>query len=56
LKVPDVLMTGNHPQIARWREEQRQQRTQARRADLLQKEKTEPQRLDKRDGDGKDQS
>jgi tRNA (guanine37-N1)-methyltransferase len=35
LKVPDVLMTGNHPQIARWREEQRQQRTQARRADLL---------------------
>jgi tRNA (guanine37-N1)-methyltransferase len=35
LKVPDVLMTGNHPEIARWREEQRQQRTQARRADLL---------------------
>jgi tRNA (guanine37-N1)-methyltransferase len=55
LKVPDVLMTGNHPEIARWREEQRQQRTQARRADLLQKEKIEPQRLDKHGGERQDQ-
>jgi tRNA (guanine37-N1)-methyltransferase len=35
LKVPDVLMTGNHPDIARWREEQKLQRTRERRADLL---------------------
>jgi len=35
LTVPDVLMTGNHPDIARWREEQQLQRTRERRADLL---------------------
>ena len=35
LAVPEVLMTGNHPEIARWRESQRQERTRARRADLL---------------------
>jgi tRNA (guanine37-N1)-methyltransferase len=35
LKVPDVLLTGNHPEIARWREEQRIERTRERRADLL---------------------
>jgi tRNA (guanine37-N1)-methyltransferase len=35
LAVPDVLMTGNHPEIARWREEQKLERTRERRADLL---------------------
>jgi tRNA (guanine37-N1)-methyltransferase len=35
LTVPQVLMTGNHPEIARWREEQKRQRTRERRADLL---------------------
>jgi tRNA (guanine37-N1)-methyltransferase len=35
LTVPEVLMTGNHPEIARWREEQRIERTKERRADLL---------------------
>ena len=35
LAVPEVLMTGNHPEIARWREEQRVERTRQRRADLL---------------------
>jgi tRNA (guanine37-N1)-methyltransferase len=35
LTVPDVLMTGNHPEIARWREQQKIQRTRQRRADLL---------------------
>jgi tRNA (guanine37-N1)-methyltransferase len=35
LKVPDVLMTGNHPDIARWREQQQLDRTVERRADLL---------------------
>ena len=35
LAVPDVLMTGNHPEIARWREEQKLKRTRERRSDLL---------------------
>jgi tRNA (guanine37-N1)-methyltransferase len=35
LKVPDVLMTGNHPDIARWREQQQLDRTRERRSDLL---------------------
>src|SRR5262245_52085436 len=35
LKVPDVLMTGNHPEIANWREEKKLQRTRERRSDLL---------------------
>ncbi len=35
LAVPDVLMTGNHPEIARWREQQQLDRTRQRRADLL---------------------
>jgi tRNA (guanine37-N1)-methyltransferase len=39
LKVPDVLMSGNHPDIARWREEQKLQRTRQRRADLLDKDR-----------------
>jgi tRNA (guanine37-N1)-methyltransferase len=29
LKVPDVLMTGNHPDIARWREQQQLDRTRS---------------------------
>jgi tRNA (guanine37-N1)-methyltransferase len=35
LKVPDVLVTGNHLEIARWRTEQKLIRTRRRRADLL---------------------
>lgn len=37
LKVPEVLLSGNHQQIARWRLEQRIQRTRERRPDLYQK-------------------
>jgi tRNA (guanine37-N1)-methyltransferase len=33
--VPEVLLSGNHQQIARWREEQRLARTQERRADII---------------------
>ncbi len=36
LKVPDVLLSGNHAEIARWRAEQAKLRTQERRPDLLQ--------------------
>jgi tRNA (guanine37-N1)-methyltransferase len=34
MKVPDVLLGGNHAEIAKWRLEQRRQRTQQRRPDL----------------------
>lgn len=35
LKVPEVLVSGNHEEIAQWREANSLQRTQDRRADLL---------------------
>lgn len=35
LKVPDVLLSGNHAEIARWRHEQQLARTRDRRPDLL---------------------
>jgi len=35
LKVPEVLLSGDHKQIAQWREENSIQRTGERRADLL---------------------
>src|SRR5712675_2156659 len=35
MKVPEVLLSGNHAEIARWRGEQAQLRTRERRPDLL---------------------
>ena len=35
MKVPEVLFSGDHAEIARWRAEQARLRTQARRPDLL---------------------
>jgi tRNA (guanine37-N1)-methyltransferase len=35
MKVPDVLLSGNHEEIARWRGEQAHLRTEKRRPDLL---------------------
>jgi tRNA (guanine37-N1)-methyltransferase len=35
LKVPEVLMSGNHAEIERWRREQARLRTKERRPDLL---------------------
>jgi len=35
--VPDVLLSGNHAQIARWREEQSIIRTKQRRPDMIRK-------------------
>ena len=35
LKVPEVLISGNHAEINRWREEQSQARTRERRPDLI---------------------
>jgi tRNA (guanine37-N1)-methyltransferase len=36
LEVPEILTSGNHPQIAAWRKEQQLEKTKQRRADLLQ--------------------
>jgi tRNA (guanine37-N1)-methyltransferase len=35
MKVPEVLFSGNFPEIEKWREEQAYKRTQERRPDLL---------------------
>jgi tRNA (guanine37-N1)-methyltransferase len=35
MKVPEVLMSGNHAEIAKWRAEQAKSRTKERRPDLL---------------------
>jgi tRNA (guanine37-N1)-methyltransferase len=35
MKVPEVLLSGNHAEIARWRLEQARQRTAERRPDML---------------------
>ncbi len=37
LKVPDVLLSGNHSRIAQWRKEQRIERTRQLRPDLWQR-------------------
>jgi tRNA (guanine37-N1)-methyltransferase len=37
LKVPDVLLSGNHSEIEKWRQNQRAERTQTRRSDLSDK-------------------
>lgn len=34
-KVPDVLLSGDHSEIETWRQQQRMERTKARRGDLL---------------------
>ena len=34
-KIPDVLLSGNHAEIAKWRKEQAVKRTQRNRPDLL---------------------
>ena len=36
MKVPEVLLSGNHAEIAKWRAEQARLRTKKRRPDLLQ--------------------
>jgi tRNA (guanine37-N1)-methyltransferase len=35
MKVPEVLLSGNHAEIAQWRDQQARLRTRARRPDLL---------------------
>ncbi|MHC9541948.1 MAG: tRNA (guanosine(37)-N1)-methyltransferase TrmD [Vulcanimicrobiota bacterium] len=38
--VPDVLLSGNHKEIERWRREKRLEKTRARRPDLLSNEQS----------------
>ena len=45
-KVPEVLLSGNHANIAKWRLEQSELRTRERRPDLYERY-TEQQRLEK---------
>lgn len=40
-KVPDVLLSGHHANIEKWRSEQRRERTLQRRPDLLEQQETE---------------
>jgi tRNA (guanine37-N1)-methyltransferase len=35
MPVPDVLLSGNHADIEKWREDQKLRRTRLRRSDLL---------------------
>lgn len=42
MKVPEVLRSGNHAEIARWRAEQARKRTRERRPDLLEPEAQAP--------------
>ena len=37
LKVPDVLLSGHHKEIERWRRDEQRRRTETRRPDLLKK-------------------
>lgn len=39
MKVPDVLLSGNHADVEEWRRQQRLERTKLRRNDLLETEK-----------------
>ncbi len=41
LSVPEVLVSGNHQEVDKWREEQSLKRTKSRRKDLLEKFKRE---------------
>lgn len=43
LPIPDVLTSGNHAAVARWRQEEALRLTQARRPDLLRSKKSPPE-------------
>ena len=43
-KVPDVLLSGNHAEIAQWRKQQARSRTQQNRPDLVRETDPEPPR------------
>ena len=41
MKVPEVLLSGNHAEIARWRAELAKQRTEQRRPDMLKRKRSD---------------
>jgi len=42
LRVPEVLLSGHHAEIAKWRQDQAEQRTRIRRPDLQWQPETLP--------------
>jgi len=54
LSVPEVLLSGDHGAVARWRRQQSLERTRARRADLLEQSTNQPN--EQRPADARDQS
>ncbi|MCX7914079.1 MAG: tRNA (guanosine(37)-N1)-methyltransferase TrmD [Thermodesulfovibrionales bacterium] len=46
LKVPDVLISGNHQQIKRWRRQEALRRTFIRRSDLIREKELSPEDLE----------
>ena len=38
MKVPDILLSGNHKEIEAWRNDQMKMRTQKKRKDLIKRE------------------
>ena len=51
MKVPDVLISGNHKEIELWREEQMLRRTFNRRRDLLKSDEPKKFNFDEKDKD-----
>jgi tRNA (guanine37-N1)-methyltransferase len=41
MKVPEILLSGDHAKIAQWRRQQSRERTQKKRPDLLERDPTE---------------
>jgi tRNA (guanine37-N1)-methyltransferase len=52
MKVPDVLLSGNHKEISAWRAEQQRERTRHRRKDLMEHSNT----AEAENTNGKDQT
>ena len=50
-KVPEVLLSGNHAEIAKWRKEQAIKRTRENRPDLLNKVECRPERSEAKSKD-----
>ena len=50
-KVPEVLLSGNHAEIAKWRKEQAIERTRENRPDLLNKVGCHPERSEAKSKD-----
>ncbi|MGC2627954.1 MAG: tRNA (guanosine(37)-N1)-methyltransferase TrmD [Candidatus Udaeobacter sp.] len=50
-KIPDVLLSGNHAEISKWRKEQAIKRTRENRPDLLNKGECHPERSEAKSKD-----